>query len=566
VNHISTWLSAVPCAAGGKLWFNLGTEAQYSSYPEFVQGLCPLESTFAFIGIYQNAAFVSAPWASCLYRPPAPPPPAPPPAPPGMQLGAGGSRLPVNTVLRALAGTICLSPGSSGSGSGSAGVYTPCGNLTKHRVVLNGDLTFAALGGELEVGDGMFNLQRKFSWTFINATKTFTADVTLSSTMTVKLWNLTSNTSSESTLECLVAGKVQLQSKAYPGPGFSGTFDWRGNLAISPNPWDFWDASRPVSSGSIRGTTRRRMLQVEGSGSLLPAAPAGSMQYAGRQLCGTGGGGLDLLGRPLPCASSSSSGSISGRALLAPARNSNASVVALAAGPVTTLEVTTRSMDSVYNISWLDPEGELLLANAADIPSIMVPAWRAVPKPSSKLAQTLMGAVIGVLGLAIVGVVVFIVVKKVRERAAARREEEEDRVDAYEVDGQPFRGPPKPAGRPPHTGQHNQRVAHQRHHHQQPPSQQQQWRGASRDGPPPRTGQQQQQQRVRGTSELDGPARGGSGMMAPPGSSDKELLGPPFKQPPMTPPPPATGGGRPMSGGSPAPAWGPNGAPGTGDW
>jgi hypothetical protein len=230
----------------------------------------------------------------------------------------------------------------------------------------------------------------------------------------------------------------------------------------------------------------------------------------------------------------------------------------LASGPVTTLELTTASMDSVYNISWLDPAGELLLQDAADIPSDMVPAWRVLPKPSSKTLPIVLGVVIGVLGLAVVGVVVFIVVRKVRDRAAEKREEMESRVDAYEVDG-----PPKTAGRP-HIGPQNHRVAHPRHHHPPPPLQQQ-WRGASRDGPP-RTGG-----RVRTTSELagsplgDGPGRLHTGMLVPPPSSGRQMLSTPLQELP-----PGTAGSGPLAGGRPPThAWGPSGAPRTAspaDW
>lgn len=77
------------------------------------------------------------------------------------------------------------------------------------------------------------------------------------------------------TLKPGVWGYLTLYSSVYPGPGFSGKYDWAGELELSPDPFQEWTdatsllvvnstASKPLTSG------RRRALLQQSTTGLVP--------------------------------------------------------------------------------------------------------------------------------------------------------------------------------------------------------------------------------------------------------------------------------------------------------
>ncbi|WIA18832.1 hypothetical protein OEZ85_003511 [Tetradesmus obliquus] len=77
-------------------------------------------------------------------------------------------------------------------------------------------------------------------------------------------------TTSIQTLRPRVSGYLNLWSKAYPGPGFSGRYDWSGELELSPDPFTEWqdaaellhtNSSSSNSTNPPAGTRHRILLQ-----------------------------------------------------------------------------------------------------------------------------------------------------------------------------------------------------------------------------------------------------------------------------------------------------------------
>jgi hypothetical protein len=68
-----------------------------------------------------------------------------------------------------------------------------------------------------------------------------------------------------------VSGFLTMLSSIYPGPGFSGTYDWTGDLQLSPDPFQEWNAATSLlihnsknisTSAAIPDGKRRSLLQA----------------------------------------------------------------------------------------------------------------------------------------------------------------------------------------------------------------------------------------------------------------------------------------------------------------
>ncbi|KIY95122.1 hypothetical protein MNEG_12840 [Monoraphidium neglectum] len=63
--------------------------------------------------------------------------------------------------------------------------------------------------------------------------------------------------SSSSVLHPTVGGSLELASSRRPGPGFTGSYDWRGSLLMTPNPFAVW-ATAAAAAGAGGGSVQRR--------------------------------------------------------------------------------------------------------------------------------------------------------------------------------------------------------------------------------------------------------------------------------------------------------------------
>jgi hypothetical protein len=148
---------------------------------------------------------------------------------------------------------------SSAAAAIAAGKCT-AGVIASERVsvVLKGTLRFPDEGMQLVVGGGntTFTVRRKLTWLYDTVLQTFSADVVITGEVTVTPWP-TSLTGPNQQLAVVLAARVRLETKAYPGPGFTGPYTWSAaRMALRPDPYDvfgMYNRTAPV--------TRRRLLQ-----------------------------------------------------------------------------------------------------------------------------------------------------------------------------------------------------------------------------------------------------------------------------------------------------------------
>uniref|UniRef100_A0A383WBS1 Uncharacterized protein n=1 Tax=Tetradesmus obliquus TaxID=3088 RepID=A0A383WBS1_TETOB len=120
--------------------------------------------------------------------------------------------------------------------------------LTKQRIAaLNGSLVFGSLGGLLVPVVGNFSLQRTMNWTWDAKLQCFTTTIEVEGTLVMtRVVTLNSSSSGQEVTDTLspsVNGSLTLRSKSYIGPGFSGRYNWSGDLVMVPNPFAVWNLS-----------------------------------------------------------------------------------------------------------------------------------------------------------------------------------------------------------------------------------------------------------------------------------------------------------------------------------
>eukprot|EP00775_Hariotina_reticulata_P005926 gene5926-6166_t len=158
--------------------------------------------------------------------------------------------------------------GSSASGNGSQA-------LKPHICQFNGSLAFYTFGVVVDVL-GEFQLQRGMSWTWNTTWKAWVAEVSIRGTFSFTREELVNNVSlGVQTLKPGVWGYLTLYSSAYPGPGFSGKYDWAGELELSPDPFQEWtDATSLLVANSTAPkhltSGRRRALLQQSTTGLVP--------------------------------------------------------------------------------------------------------------------------------------------------------------------------------------------------------------------------------------------------------------------------------------------------------
>eukprot|EP00775_Hariotina_reticulata_P014247 gene14247-14395_t len=158
--------------------------------------------------------------------------------------------------------------GSSASGNGSQAL--------KPRICqFNGSLAFYTFGVVVDVL-GEFQLQRGMSWTWNTTWKAWVAEVSIRGTFSFTREELVNNVSlGVQTLKPGVWGYLTLYSSVYPGPGFSGKYDWAGELELSPDPFQEWtDATSLLVANSTAPkhltSGRRRALLQQSTTGLVP--------------------------------------------------------------------------------------------------------------------------------------------------------------------------------------------------------------------------------------------------------------------------------------------------------
>jgi hypothetical protein len=90
-------------------------------------------------------------------------------------------------------------------------------------------------------------LQRTMNWTWDDSLLCFTTTIEVEGTLVMSrvITHNSSNNSQEvtDTLRPSVNGSLTLRSKAYVGPGFSGKYNWSGELLMAPDPFAVWNLS-----------------------------------------------------------------------------------------------------------------------------------------------------------------------------------------------------------------------------------------------------------------------------------------------------------------------------------
>jgi hypothetical protein len=97
-----------------------------------------------------------------------------------------------------------------------------------------------------------FCAQRTMNWTWDAALQCFTTTIEVEGTLVMTRVITRNSTSSgqevTDTLNPSVNGSLTLRSKAYVGPGFSGRYNWSGDLLMVPNPFAVWNLSSSAVS------------------------------------------------------------------------------------------------------------------------------------------------------------------------------------------------------------------------------------------------------------------------------------------------------------------------------
>jgi hypothetical protein len=84
------------------------------------------------------------------------------------------------------------------------------------QVQLKGTLRFLEHGFNLAVGSANFTMRRNVTWYYNSTSRTFTADVVVTGEVDVTQWPVPVSGAAKP-VTCVMAGKVALESKVYPG-------------------------------------------------------------------------------------------------------------------------------------------------------------------------------------------------------------------------------------------------------------------------------------------------------------------------------------------------------------
>jgi hypothetical protein len=159
----------------------------------------------------------------------------------GMTLGSSSSTTQAGATISGLGAAVTGADSSSAaatSAAASLGVSPTSPSLANRSVTLNGTLAFFTLGLDVRVGPATFFVQRSLQWVWNSTQGAFVTQVSLGGNVTMVRYLSTTpagggtsgvtSVTREDSLVCAMAGRLTLLSEAYPGPGFSGTFDWLG--------------------------------------------------------------------------------------------------------------------------------------------------------------------------------------------------------------------------------------------------------------------------------------------------------------------------------------------------
>jgi hypothetical protein len=326
--------------------------------------------------------------------PPSPPPPPPPPPPsPAPPSPPPPSPAPIRRVVSILGGTLKLTGVGGAADAGASASQTTSSSSSGPSAVqllISGGLQLNGSAGlELQLQPGLSLSQRSLSWVYQAATGTFTATADL-------VWNVTAvamsvaalPSNADPSLECVLTARLQFTSKAYPGPGLSGSYSVAGTLGIAPDPWVYFGLA-PPSTGTGTDATPTP-----------PPPPAAA---------GGGGRRLARARRRLQQGSTLSAQPVSGLlqvSELAPAAASSAADAARGDGQ-----------------AWVDDKGQITVTGAG-IPANQVPAWKQTGVQSiykSKTWPAWLYVVVGFGGVTVVNVLV-VVCWLLVQRWAARRQ------------------------------------------------------------------------------------------------------------------------------------------------
>jgi hypothetical protein len=165
--------------------------------------------------------------------------------------------------------------GANGTAAG-AGAASSSGQqapLPARVALFDGSLAFTTLFIDVIVL-GNFTLQRALNWTYNGTTKLYSAQIGMAGSFEMALAPVPSaaadgsggdgtaggdgaTSSSSSVLRPTVGGSLELASSRRPGPGFTGSYDWRGSLLMTPNPFAVW-AAAVAAAGASGGSVQRR--------------------------------------------------------------------------------------------------------------------------------------------------------------------------------------------------------------------------------------------------------------------------------------------------------------------
>eukprot|EP00879_Flechtneria_rotunda_P018722 GHRR01019647.1.p1 GENE.GHRR01019647.1~~GHRR01019647.1.p1 ORF type:complete len:652 (+),score=259.44 GHRR01019647.1:1236-3191(+) len=91
------------------------------------------------------------------------------------------------------------------------------------------------------------------NWTYSSALKQFKTTLEVGGTVQMTRF-VTASTLITSTMSPTVNGTLNLWSKVYPGPGFSGNYNWTGNLLMTPDPFAEWG----ITPANVSAANARR--------------------------------------------------------------------------------------------------------------------------------------------------------------------------------------------------------------------------------------------------------------------------------------------------------------------
>ena len=148
---------------------------------------------------------------------------------------------------------------------------------------------------------GMFSI---FASVNVTTTNTTTNSSTIDNSTALNT-TVTDNSSANKTLSAelspMINGTLTLYSSVYPGPGFTGTYDWDGMLTLDPDPYAQLQALMAAAAGGGDGGNsssslgQRKLLGVTLIASGTPALPAtvkdGNSGRVSAAAAGGGGGG-----------------------------------------------------------------------------------------------------------------------------------------------------------------------------------------------------------------------------------------------------------------------------------